>query len=83
MVVYVVNRYPDFIKGSPFALVLRDLGGSRCPPAKHLNQPKEETGTRAEVVMTPPEGFHRETDVSFRQKDHTATENNFLLTEVS
>lgn len=79
MVVYVVNRYPDFIKGSPFALVLWDLGGSRCPPAKHLNQPKEE----AEVVLTPPEGFHRETDVSFRQKDHTATENNFLLTEVS
>lgn len=82
MVVYVV-RYADFIQGSPFALVLRDLGGSRCPPAKHLNQPNEETETRAEVVLTPPESFHRETGVSFRQKDHTATENNFLLTEVS
>lgn len=37
---------------------------------------------RPEGVVTPPEGFHREADVSFRQNDHTATENNFLLTEV-
>lgn len=39
-----------------FAVVLLDLGGSRCPPAKHLNQPNEDTETRAEVVLTPPEG---------------------------
>lgn len=31
----------------------------------------------------PPEVFHRETDVSFRQKDDAATENDFLLPEVS
>lgn len=33
VVIYVVNKYPDSIKGSPFALVLQGLGGSRCPPA--------------------------------------------------
>lgn len=83
MFVYMVNRHSYFIKGSPFALVLRDLGGSRRPPAKHSNQPNEETEMRAEVVLTPTEGFHRETDVSFRQKDQEATENDFLLTEFS